>query len=256
MKKYFILLILLVSFFPKLTWASTAALYVDTGLNSINALEGSIIVPKEFSITNIYDGNSTILFWVDKPKFDDLNKTIRFSGFTPGGFQGNKLILSFSGEFKQSDLKNFSFSEVIALKNDGLGTVVPVKLSLDLNEIEKDITPPENFSAVVSKSPDVFNNSYFISFATQDKGVGIDHYEYATAWIFNPNKSEYKKVESPIVLTNKESTQRIFIKALDKSGNERISTIYGPYYYESTLIGFIIIILIIWVLFFILRKFL
>lgn len=243
-------------FFPILTSAYTAALNVDTNTNSINAIEGTILIPQNISIAKIYDGNSTILFWVDKPTLDKDINAIRFSGFTPGGFQGKKILFSFDGDFTIQDLNKFTFIDVRALGNDGLGTVVPVKLSVIPNKIENDSTPPEAFTPVVSKSPDAFDNSYFISFVAQDKGVGIDHFEYATTWFFKPDASAWRKIESPFALAKSEVLKRIFIKAIDKNGNESISTLYGPKYFETTLFGFIIIVLIICALSFISRRFL
>ena len=247
---------MLVLLLPKLTLAYTTALSVDSNTTPINAIEGTIMVPKEITITQIYDGNSTILFWVDKPIFDKDKNTIRFSGFTPGGFQGKHFLFSILGNFTEQDLNKFNFSGVRALGNDGLGTQVPVKLLLSSSTIEKDTVPPEIFIPIISKSNVAFDNSYFLSFIAQDKGVGIDHYEYATTRLFGPSVSDWKKAESPLSLTQDESSQRIFIKAVDKSGNERISTIFAPNYYEYTLIRFIIGVLIICVLSYISRMFL
>lgn len=256
MKKYTFLLIVLVLLLPKLTSAYTAALNVDTNTNSINAIEGTLLIPQNISIAKIYDGNSTILFWVDKPILDKDTNTIRFSGFTPGGFQGNRNLFSFDGNFTEKDLDKFVFQNVRALANDGQGTVVQVKLTIASTTINKDTTSPEIFVPEISKSPDAFNNSYFISFVTQDKGTGIDHYEYATTRFFNPSLNSWKTAQSPLVLTKDEASKRIFIKAVDGAGNERISTLFGPNYFEYTFIRFIIGVLIICVLSYITKMFL
>jgi len=256
MKKYFLIIFVLVFLTPAITRAYTATLNVDTNTNPVNAIEGTIEIPKNIQITNIYDGNSTILFWVDKPTLNTNTNTIRFSGFTPGGFQGKHNLFSFAGDFSEQDLSKFIFQNVRALANDGKGTEVPASLFITPTTIAKDITFPEVFTPEISQSNGAFNNSYFVSFMTQDKGVGIDHYEYASTLFFNPDKSAWTKIESPLVLKGNETYKKIFIKAIDKSGNERISTIYGPKYFEYMFIGFIIGMLIICALFYILRMFL
>ncbi len=256
MKKYFLLLIISVIFLPKLALAYTAVLNVDTNSNSINAIEGTIQIPKDISITKIYDGNSVLVFWVDKPTLDKSTNTIRFSGFTPGGFQGVWSLFSLEGNFNEQDLNRFTFQGVRALENDGQGTAVSVKLTIASTIINKDTTSPEVFVSEISKSPEVFDNLYFLSFVTQDKGMGIDHYEYAATRFFSPSAGEWKPAESPFVLNKSELSKRIFIKAIDKSGNERISTLFGPKYFEYTFIGFIIGVLILCVLSYILKMFL
>src|SRR5258708_32690240 len=57
---------------------------LDTENESINAVEGTLLVPPTFEITDVRDGNSIVSFWLERPRPDSL----RFSGVIPGGYHG------------------------------------------------------------------------------------------------------------------------------------------------------------------------
>lgn len=226
--------------------ALTADVYVDTGNRPINALEASIRLPEEFELNEIYDGNSAIVVWLSRPILEA--SIITFSGINPGGFQGRHVVLSISGDFTEADLNKMTFTHVRALSNDGTGSEVPVSFSTQISEIPSDNVPPESFTPIISKSPDIFEGRHFLSFLTQDKGVGIDHYEYASSLLLKPGAEDWKQVESPLELTKKDLKRKIYVKAVDRSGNEIVRTVVGPYYYIHIAIWFIIIVSLLCVL--------
>lgn len=244
MKKLF-----LTSFFffllPFFSQAFSTEVIVDTGNISINALEATIHMPEGVSVEKVYDGNSVILFWIKAPVYDSQSQAISFSGITPGGFSGERMVLSFSGELTVEDLSHFTFSEVRALKNDGLGESVAVRLFVQPTEIAEDRTPPEPFKPIISSSSDVFDGQRFLSFATQDKGTGIEHYEYVTTWLFFPRDSDWLETKSPIALSRTMLFKKIYIRAVDKSGNYREVFTVGPYYYATLVISIIILLCVL-----------
>ena len=253
MKKLFLIILFL---FPIFATASTIAIKVDTLNISINTLAATIVLPKTIVVSKILDGNSAIIFWIKPASFDEKTNTIYFAGITPGGFEGQRQILSLVGNFKEKDLSNISFKDVTAFKNDGQGTPTQVKFSVLSSSDITDSVPPEPFTPIISESPDIFNGHRFLSFVTEDKGVGIDHYEYAFVWFGSPTQSNWKPAESPMELTTSSLFEKIFIKALDKSGNERIQSTVGPYYYYLwSTIWVIILALVLCVLFYIRRFF-
>ena len=96
----------------------------------------------------------------------------------------------------------------------------------------------------MASSPSIFEGKYFLVFATQDKGSGISHYEAvefrsrnlefkkllnkALQFITNSKfqiLDSYKTAESPYVLRDQKLRSYIYVKAVDKNGNERIITL-------------------------------
>ena len=109
---------------------------------------------------------------------------------------------------------------------------------------KEDKDQPEEFKPEIAQSPEMFEGKYFLVFATQDKGSGIDHYE-----VCEGSKKKCVIAESPYLLQNQELNQEIFVKAVDKSGNERVVTIPAqkplPWYKNYFVIAILIIGLII-----------
>ncbi len=214
-------------------------LFINTPGESVNAFEGKIIFSNDLiKVKEILDGNSMINFWIDKPKVQ--NGAVVFSGITPGGFQGNNgLFFSIIFEAKSEGVVNFGISDAKVLRNDGAGSeavlvIMPFKMiifpevSATISEVikVKDTEPPESFVPKVAKDETIFGGSWFVVFATQDKGYGVDHYEVKemrqgifgifSKWIF---------AESPYVLRDQDLRSFIFIKAVDKAGNIRVEKI-------------------------------
>lgn len=203
--------------------------FIDTNNEDINAIEGKITFSENFlSVKEIKDGNSIINFWVDKPEVK--NGEILFSGITPGGYFGKKGLI-FSIIF-QAEKESQGFLEVHNAKillNDGKGTETETIISnlqftilKQISEFQsivigiKDTDKPENFEPVVTKDQMMFDGKYFLVFATQDKGSGLDHYEVCEG------NRKCIITESPYLLQNQKLDEKITIKAIDKSGNEKV----------------------------------
>jgi hypothetical protein len=92
-----------------------------------------------------------------------------------------------------------------------------------------DVTPPDEeepleFLPVVGKDPSVFKGDWFLAFAAADTGSGIDHYEVAetkTRW----GVPTYARAESPYRLVDQSLASYIYVKAVDRAGNERIAAV-------------------------------
>lgn len=221
---------------------------------SVNAIQTAIFIPEELTIVDIAEGNSVINFWVEKPNFDKSSRLLTFSGIIPGGLQGEKeplLIVKFKTE-KQEGETYLSFD-----KNKTkvyIHTPEGVEDSLELDDlilrIEKgkesiavpavDNVPPEDFKPEISQDRNIFENRWFLVFATQDKGFGIARYE-----VCEGNKRKCVTAESPYVLQDQELKSFIFIKAVDNAGNERIVKIAprNPFAWYKNFENWIIIIL-------------
>ncbi|OGI65155.1 hypothetical protein A3A95_04160 [Candidatus Nomurabacteria bacterium RIFCSPLOWO2_01_FULL_39_18] len=250
MKKILIPILLLLIFTPTVSFAAEIFFGVDKGsfapnedflvrvlMNTedlaVNAIGGTVLFPSELlELKEIRDGNSSINFWIEKPH-DVENGQVAFSGIITGGLSGEKVFL-FELVFhsKRSGRSLIRFGDIQVLQNDGLGTKISTKeipLSLYISQSSdglqfdltiRDIDPPEDFKPIVGSDPSLFDGKYFIAFSTVDKGGGIDHYEIRERnfWSF---WGEYVVAESPYLLKDQSLSKNLYIRAIDKSGNER-----------------------------------
>lgn len=206
----------------------------------LNAIEGKIIFPSDLlELQNADDGNSIINFWLEQPT-EGKSGEIIFSGITPGGYIGNKgLIFSMTFFVKQEGVGIFTIHDARVLRNDGNGTeamleavdskfVISKKttdVQIPVSEIE-DFDSPESFVPEIASDPNVFDGKWFLVFATQDKGSGIDHYKVKESrQRFLGIFSTWNQVESPYILQDQKLMSYIFVKSVDKAGNTRIEKI-------------------------------
>jgi hypothetical protein len=241
-------------------------IFLDTQGDNINAMEGTIMFPSNaLEFQGVYNGNSNITFWVQQPTLI-AKDSVSFSGIIPGGFTGNKGYL-FSLIFKATKKGKITINsnnEKIYL-NDGQGSFVDIKRApLALDIVEKgsapnfiplyDPNPPEPFEPQVSRDKNIFEGKWFLAFATQDKGLGIDHYEIMEGGQFGSFASLFPKkqwviAQSPYLLPDQTLKSIIYVKAIDKAGNERIEKVKAQnslLWYENYFIwGIIVIICII-----------
>jgi len=208
---------------------------VDVFLNSedvsINTVQADISFPKDMmQLKEVRNGNSIVSFWVDQPKEKD--GVISLSGIIPGGYNDKKgLVSSFIFESKDYGSGVIKFDNLEGYMNDGSGT--PVKLGSSNLRLEiaavpeeyvpvvmEDYTKPEEFVPEVNRSDDLFDGKYFLVFSTQDKGLGMDHYE-----VCEGNTDNCIEAESPYLISNQGLDGKIFVKAIDTKGNERIASL-------------------------------
>lgn len=229
-------------------------LTLDTENGEINAVEGKIVFPEDLlELKEIRDGNSVINFWIERPRLEKAG-IIAFSGITPGGLYGEKeFLFSIILQTKKDGNGAVEMRDVRALLNDGQGTPASVKIApfqfsisqtptaQEFTEGVTDTDPPEEFRPEISQHPAIFEGKWFLVFATQDKGSGIDRYE-----VCEGNKRKCVVAESPYLLQNQKLSQKIFIKAIDKNGNERIVTLPPqkplPWYKNYFVLAILIII--------------
>lgn len=230
---------------------------VDTEKDSVNTIAGKLVFSTDFfDVKEIRDGNSQINFWVDKPKESGPGE-ISFSGITPGGLTGNnKFLLSIVFRPKKIGNTTIKFDNVEVFKNDGQGTRIDVKttplaLSIStesgdqpsniLNIEDKD--KPDDFKPVIGSDPDIFFAKYFLVFTAQDKGSGIDHYKVREGFW-----GKYIVAVSPYLLEDQSLTKTVYVKAIDKSGNERVVSISSqntsPLYQLYIILGIILTVCI------------
>ncbi|MBT4350014.1 hypothetical protein HOD19_04565 [bacterium] len=231
-------------------------LYLDTGGEAINALEGEIIFPVNLlEVKEIRYHDSFINFWIEEPS--EQNGKIKFSGIVPGGYMGRKsLVLSIIFEAQQLGNGQINFNNTRLLLNDGTGKAANLYKQnwnfeinnsepIILNEVKEiiDRDPPEIFDPILTQAIDIANEQFILIFATQDKGSGISHYEV------KEGKADWVKVTSPYILQNQNLDDKIIVKAVDKNGNQRLVIIKPinakPWYAKIEFFGIIILVILL-----------
>lgn len=233
----------------------TVDVAIDTEKQTLNAIETEIIFPNDLlEYVSSDDGDSVISLWIQKPNFHDSN-IVTLSGITPGGFiQKDAKLLSLTFKVLQVGQGNIENINTKLLLHDGLGTetitkyqnlhlsIVEGDSSIVVNAVDEEI--PEHFNPEIIQDEDVFEGKYALIFSTKDKGSGMGHYEVREGWF-----GDYQNAESPYELKYQSLDKKIFIKAIDLVGNERVEILYPQNWkpwYEQT--GVIVSILILCVL--------
>ncbi len=220
-----------------------ARIKINISLNTqdevVNVVSGDVVYPKDLlAFEGFEDGGSLVSVWIDR--FVEKDGRIHYAGMIPGGYQGSEgYVASLIFEAKKPGEAQILIDNVKAFRHDGLGTEIPlpsssvlIAISHDAPEPEGvigviDSTAPEPFSIFLSREGETFEGKWFIVFLAQDKGVGIDHYEVAErreVWGVNTSTDglEWERVESPYVLKDQLRLSRIFVKAIDRAGNETV----------------------------------
>ena len=230
-------------------------LILDAGSQDINAAQGKIIFPKNLlELKEIADGNSIINLWVEKPRYVD--DRIVFSGVIPGGFSGvlspyykggkPGKVFSLVLKAKSEGYGSIEIKDANILLNDGQGTptkttILNFQFSISKQTPDtklqvpslKDADPPEQFSPEVFRDPNIFSGKWFLVFVAQDKVSGVEHYEIQETLFQEPSKNRWQTAQSPYVLKDQNRASYIFVKAIDRAGNERIvaaAPVAAPWY--------------------------
>lgn len=223
-------------------------LILDTKGQNINALAGEVVAPDTLKPMGISDGNSIVNFWIEPLRFE--GQRLIFSGMIPGGYNGaTGKLFNFVLEGEQAELSRLKVKDLIALLNDGQGTKTAVRVTWQARPFESsgeriDIIAPEPFQPLIGRTPDLFGNQWFVSFAAQDKQSGIDHYEVAESRLsFNfLHRLNWIKTISPYQLLDQTGRSNIFVRAVDREGNVRSAKLIRSSWYKSVWFWIIIII--------------
>lgn len=238
-----------------------ANLFINAENENVNAIEGKIMYPNDLlEVKKIYDGNSIISFWVEKPSLKSKSY-VSYSGIIPGGYSGkNGKVFSIVFQTKKEGLGSIVIRDVKLLMGDGKGTKAEAKTSgfqlLVSDEIknnkmaelpEIDVTPPEPFKPKIASNSKMFNGKWFLVFNAQDKGSGIDRYLIHESRRIKGRiaANDWAEAENPHILNDQKLKSYIYVKAVDKAGNERLASLFpqNPLkWYENYIFWSIIIL--------------
>lgn len=233
---------------------------------TVNAIEGALVVPEGLEVEEIRDGNSIISFWIERPIYT-AGKVV-FSGVIPGGFRGRGQVFSVVLEPTAVGKKEFGLRDLRAYLHDGKGTETPVRsqpLLLDVTKNSEssgvaeiiDNEPPEDFLPLVAEDPAIFGGKKFLVFATQDKGSGIDYYQVLESKRGLGKDGDWITATSPYMLEDQARQSYIYVRAVDRHGNERVvrlDPVYKSWYTSESVWGILIVLMALAIAAWILKK--
>lgn len=243
----------------------TLSLRLDTDEDEcINTVDVVVEYDPTIRAVDVSRGESILNIWVEDPVINEENHTITFAGGIPGGYCGRiagdpsltniitELVFrspgfNIGGDERESARVWLSDVSQVLL-HDGFGSKAPLRTQgatlnlLDtagssvedewLLRVQNDTTPPAPFSITLANDDSAFSGKYFITFNTQDKQSGIDHYEVMEEPFkdFNLFKwgaadAPWERAESPYVLEDQSLNSTIRVRAIDKAGLETLSTL-------------------------------
>jgi hypothetical protein len=208
-------------------------IFIDTAGQNVNAGEIAVNFDRNLLQTvEIETGGSVFSIWPQPPSFNNLTGEISLTGGVPGGFSGDGVIATVVFRAVNAGTAGLNFQKSSLFLNDGKGTKASVNQNSSFfsisseskirpvnewtEELEDDRIPPEKISIKMGRDPAIFSGDYFLSFSAADKQSGIDYYA------IKEGDLGWQIASSPYRLSNQEKTDKIYVKAVDKAGNERI----------------------------------
>lgn len=236
---------------------------VDSQGECINVVDVDITFDNSaLQIIDLGRGESLVSLWIENEiVVDQTGGRVHFSGGIPGGYCGRvqgdpgltnniaKLVFTTLGQSLATTTQvSISESSKVLLNNERGEEATLIRKNLQLaiqdvgapikNEwlqvVRADATAPEFFEVLIYEKEGVskWDSSLYIIFNTTDKQSGISHYEVLET---NPLKygfdvrtgreSRWETITSPYFLKDQTLSSKIFIKAVDKAGNERIAEV-------------------------------
>ena len=235
---------------------------------SANAFSGILLYPPAIlEPVAVNDGSSIINLWITRPVISTAGEPIAFAGITPGGFSGNEGVLfSILFQAKAAGTAEISHKDIAVLRNDGLGgKEQTTKQSLTLSVGARssggytepiDNTPPEPFTAYLGNDSQLFDGRNYLVFTATDKISGIKQYTVAESRLpsflfpfFPPSWNTISA--SPYVISDQRLISTVYIKAIDRAGNERLSVfppqhLFTAYEKAGLLVILMVVVLLHW----------
>lgn len=209
-------------------------LNIETNESLINGVNMNIEVSDNLELEEVLDNRSIVPLWINSLG-DILDNELELSGIIPGGFSGvidptqsteiSNNVVSIVIKPIKAGRGYIRITEPQVTLHDGSGTVIKMKeVSIQIyvsNEVKKvsllvdDKIPPEEFIPILIKDPSLFDNEYALFFTTKDFQSGIARYEV------REDDGLYKRAVSPYRLEGGTSVDIIYVRAIDRAGNDR-----------------------------------
>jgi hypothetical protein len=230
---------------------------LDTQGDAINAVEGSVALPRGIEVRSVSAGGSGLSLWPQPPAYAPGAGAVEFAGGAPGGVPAGSRITLFTIEAVAADPGTYApaRASVRAYRNDGAGTELAVSAAKEAILVGKDDAPapakaadaagPSFVYADIGRDPALFGGRAFAAFFAEDDASGVAYYEVREGF-FSP----YRRAERYYVLADQSLRSPVWVRAVDADGNattERLAAT-GPAARPSYLAGGILLIGIAWLL--------
>ncbi len=194
-----------------------------------------------YPLRDILEHDLRTRFGIEKPHIETgTAPSIKFSGMIPGGMQGEIPLFSIYMKAAQPGQLQLDWNkgETKAYLNGPEGkedamTFEPTTLDVvagQSSEIAQalDIESPEAFSIFIAKDPLIADGRNVAVFTSQDKKSGIDRYEISERrgdLVTDFEALDWVPATSPYVLSDQALRSYVYVKAIDRAGNVRVSII-------------------------------
>lgn len=206
-------------------------------IEKVNTFGGEISFPSEIVVPKrVEDARSVVSLWVENPTVH--NSSISFAGITPGGYQGeNGELLTIVFTIKKSGSGVVGLAKQTAYLNDGKGTPTAwnarelqftVGSGVGTAKEINDALPPEPFTLALGRNQSIYDNKWFVAFATKDKQSGVAAYEVQETKGDRPKQGAWQSVTSPYVLNDQSLQTSVFVRAIDYANNVTVASLVLP----------------------------
>lgn len=219
--------------------------FLDTGNDILNALEGSVNFSFDLVLRNIRYSGSIVPMWVTQPT-ETQTGMITFAGVIPGGYQGtgqgssrgNVYTLVFTAHTVGTAHVSFG-ADTKVYQDDGNGTlaalstpslsftILPAGATAHTVDLAVDATPPEAFTPLIVPGEPYGIKGSALIFSTQDKDSGVAHFDIAYSYNRNAHEQDlsWTTVESPHAIVGADAGKYIYVRAVDDAGNTRVEVV-------------------------------
>ncbi len=206
---------------------------IDPQSERLNVVEGAInfqgAITDKLSVA-VETGGSVLTIWPTVPKFLSNEKSIRFVGGVPGGFDHEGLLFRIRLFATVSGDITISLPQGAVYLNDGKGTKEPVSVQSVILHLDKqdpntistsspDNIPPYFDSVEIGQDPNSYDGKSFVSFHATDDISGVARYEVTEG------SSTTEITDGVYVFKDQDRKVPVLITAYDQVGNSQTTEI-------------------------------
>jgi hypothetical protein len=224
-------------------------LFLDTGADTLNALEGSLDLSPNLALQEFRFSGSLVPLWISGPQ-ETKPGIVTFAGVIPGGLQIAAGTNSFTTQpgniftlvLKAGDVGTATITvgtDTAVYKDDGNGTsaslyapalsfaILPSTGNPQQAVLPNDTTPPEPFTPLIASGTPYAYRGNVLLFSTQDKDSGISHFDVAASYRPDAGNTDltWHRATSPYLIPQEDSGMFLFVRASDNAGNIRIEVV-------------------------------
>jgi hypothetical protein len=208
---------------------------LDTQKDSLNAVEGSISIPKDLMVEGVNTGGSALSLWPVEPRFVPGSSKVEFAGGVPAGIAPGRDVVLFTITAKASAPGTYAVApaSVRGFRDDGQGTAFSIggsaaKISVGMQassepQAQEDTMPPQFISVEVGQDPALFGGRRYVAFFATDDNSGVSYYEVKEGLL-----GRYTRADRYYVLSDQGGGSAVWVRAVDAAGNSTVKKIPSP----------------------------